>query len=89
MQGTSNLKFCGRADRQIKINGYRLELDEVEIALRKLDIVKEAVVLFRESILIAFIQPLVGTDYELFASSALKPLLEKSSLPYYAFPSQV
>lgn len=30
-----NLIFHGRADLQVKINGYRIELEEVELALRK------------------------------------------------------
>lgn len=37
------LTFLGRADQQVKINGYRVELGEVEAALRSLDGVTEAV----------------------------------------------
>ncbi len=89
IEGTRNMKFCGRADRQIKINGYRLELDEVEVAIRKLDIVKEAVVVFKESILIAFIQPVPSAGCDLFLPTVLKPQLQKFGLPYYAVPSQI
>ena len=34
----------GRIDFQIKLNGYRMELEEIEFQLRQIDCVKEAVV---------------------------------------------
>jgi amino acid adenylation domain-containing protein len=37
-----NLTFQGRNDRQIKIRGYRVELDEIEAVLARHDQVKEA-----------------------------------------------
>lgn len=38
------IEFLGREDGQVKINGHRLELGEIETALRDCDGVKEAVV---------------------------------------------
>lgn len=38
------LEFMGRTDHQIKINGVRVELGEIEAALRRLPAVREAVV---------------------------------------------
>ncbi|MDX3663104.1 amino acid adenylation domain-containing protein [Streptomyces sp. ID05-26A] len=38
------LVFLGRTDHQVKINGYRMELGEIEAALRSLDGVTDAVV---------------------------------------------
>lgn len=42
------LEFVGRADRQIKIRGYRLDPVEIEAALRELGGVRDAVVLAEE-----------------------------------------
>jgi amino acid adenylation domain-containing protein len=43
-----SLAFAGRADDQVKIRGHRIEIGEVEAALRALPGVAEAVVLRRE-----------------------------------------
>ncbi len=40
-----NIEFLGREDFQVKINGYRVELGEVETALQQYPIIKEAVVI--------------------------------------------
>jgi|GEM_PF-1966246 acyl-coenzyme A synthetase/AMP-(fatty) acid ligase len=42
------LNIIGRKDFQVKIRGYRAEIGEIEIALLKIDTVKEAVVALRE-----------------------------------------
>jgi amino acid adenylation domain-containing protein len=39
-----NLKYLGRKDRQIKTRGYRVELDEIEVALLSFEGVEEAAV---------------------------------------------
>lgn len=39
-----NLKYLGRKDRQIKTRGYRVELDEIEVALLSHEDVEEAAV---------------------------------------------
>ena len=41
------LEFAGRADRQVKVNGYRIELDAVELAIRQIPGVVNAAVLAR------------------------------------------
>ncbi len=43
-----NLEFCGRIDDQVKRHGYRVELGEIEAALRSHGGVRDAVVLARE-----------------------------------------
>lgn len=42
-----NIELCGRIDRQVKLHGYRIELDELEGALREQPGVEDAVVLAR------------------------------------------
>lgn len=44
LQADGNFKYLGRKDRQIKTRGYRVELDEVEVALLSYDGVEEAAV---------------------------------------------
>ena len=42
-----NIEFLGRLDNQVKINGYRVELGEIETALRKIQGITEVFVLVR------------------------------------------
>jgi amino acid adenylation domain-containing protein/FkbM family methyltransferase len=43
-----NIEFCGRIDNQVKLGGHRVELEEIEHALREQRGVRDAVVLARE-----------------------------------------
>lgn len=45
----NNFEFIGRADRQIKIRGFRVELSDIENTLLQLEHVKEAVVVYESS----------------------------------------
>ncbi len=42
--GTLVIDFLGRADQQMKLRGFRIELGEIETVLRRLPVVREAVV---------------------------------------------
>lgn len=44
-----NLEFLGRIDRQIKINGKRVELDEIEAAVRRSGLVGDVATFVREN----------------------------------------
>jgi amino acid adenylation domain-containing protein len=48
------LEYLGRADQQVKVRGYRVELGEIEAALRALPEVHECVVLQRQGSLVAY-----------------------------------
>jgi amino acid adenylation domain-containing protein len=81
-----NIEFCGRIDHQIKLHGYRVELGEIEAALRDQDAVQDAVVLARED---------ESGEKQLVACvSAREPLTPatlrehlKARLPQYMVPS--
>ncbi|RAJ31130.1 non-ribosomal peptide synthetase [Pedobacter cryoconitis] len=55
-----NVEFVGRKDSQIKLRGYRIELEEIESVIKNLAGVKQSVVLlqednYRNKLLVAFI----------------------------------
>ncbi len=43
-----NLEFVGRVDYQVKLRGYRIELEEIEVRIRQYPAVQEVVVVLRE-----------------------------------------
>ncbi|WP_202704236.1 non-ribosomal peptide synthetase, partial [Flavobacterium sp. UGB4466] len=43
------IEFIGRIDEQVKIRGYRIELEEIKLALLKLDVIEDAVLIVREN----------------------------------------
>jgi amino acid adenylation domain-containing protein/thioester reductase-like protein len=69
--------YIGRIDNQIKLRGYRIELDEIEEQLSKLDGVKESAVIFRDDMIIAYITGECNNPKEQLAKR----------LPEYMIPS--
>jgi hypothetical protein len=49
LTGDGSILFLGRRDYQVKINGYRIEIEEVENAINGIDGVQEAAVAVREN----------------------------------------
>ncbi|MCL5072430.1 MAG: amino acid adenylation domain-containing protein [Actinobacteria bacterium] len=45
-----NLEFIGRADNQVKVRGFRIELEEIELALCRFPGVKQCIVLVTEDV---------------------------------------
>jgi acyl carrier protein len=75
-----SIEFRGRVDHQVKLHGYRVELGEIEAALRSHPGVRDAVVLLREDHLVAYVAP-GNADPQ-----ALREHL-KTRLPPYMVPS--
>jgi amino acid adenylation domain-containing protein/non-ribosomal peptide synthase protein (TIGR01720 family) len=85
-----NIQFVGREDHQIKLRGFRIELEEIEAVLSAHEKVKESIVIIRED------EPGVRrlTAYVIFKdgqgaeAQELKDHLRKS-LPLYMIPSDI
>ncbi|KAL2911428.1 hypothetical protein HK105_209107 [Polyrhizophydium stewartii] len=65
----SQIKYLGRSNNQIKIKGYRVELDEVVKVLADNDGVKSAVAMARDSMPVTFVTP-AGVDVEAVLAQA-------------------
>lgn len=83
-----NLEFLGRSDQQVKVRGFRIELQEIEIALRSIPGVAQAAVVAhgREAAdvhLIAYIVPVPGS---MVTWSELQVALT-GNLPEYMIPT--
>ncbi len=85
------LEFAGRADRQIKFRGFRLELDGIEnVLVAHKDVANAAVKIVKlntEKILVAYIQ-LEQNSKDNFFISEYKLYL-KSKMPAYSIPSEI
>jgi amino acid adenylation domain-containing protein/non-ribosomal peptide synthase protein (TIGR01720 family) len=81
------LEFCGRRDGQVKLRGFRVELGEIEAALRALPEVEEAVVATRDQgasmHLVAYVVPAAGPRP---SADRLRAAL-LASLPEYMVPA--
>ncbi|MEU3741534.1 amino acid adenylation domain-containing protein [Streptomyces sp. NPDC032198] len=96
---TGELLFVGRADTQVKVRGYRVELGEVEAALTAHSAVAQAVVVAREDgpgerRLVGYVVPDGRTvDPRTGAPSTVDPLLLREdvarTLPDYMVPAVV
>lgn len=80
--------YLGRKDRQVKINGYRVELEHIEHHLTQLPNVKDAhVVAFKEG-RVEGLYAAVVTDNEDILHSDIKDQL-RHSLPTYMIPKSL
>lgn len=79
------IEFLGRKDNQVKINGYRIELHEIEQVLLRCDGIKEAVVVAYEEGEIKYLCAFYITDRADLSDENLKEYL-KMKLPAYMTP---
>ncbi|WP_225728285.1 MULTISPECIES: non-ribosomal peptide synthetase [unclassified Nocardia] len=83
-----NLVFAGRVDDQVKVRGHRVELGEVEHALRLLPAVADAAVLAQSTPagstrLIGYVRPVPGADVTRLRSTLA------TRLPEYLVPAAI
>ncbi len=76
------LEYLGRTDFQVKLHGYRIELEEIEQVLLKFEGVTESVVLVKDSQLVAYVVADTGTENLLITHM-------KKYLPAYMVISKV
>jgi amino acid adenylation domain-containing protein len=84
-----DLVFLGRVDRQVKVRGLRIELEEIEVALRAaphvVDAIAETVEVGGQAIVVAYLQLAAGRTEDILEScrDALR-----GRLPTYMMPSR-
>jgi amino acid adenylation domain-containing protein len=80
------LYFHGRSDRQVKLNGYRIELNEVQFAINEIDGIDESAVCLvddqENKKMIAFYKAMNKVERRYMQESL------RSKLPKYAMPSE-
>lgn len=81
----NELIFYGRKDNQIKLNGFRIELEEIESTIRLHRAVKEAAVIVKKSGNAELLCAYYTADHNI-PQEELKKLLA-GRLPYYMVPS--
>jgi acyl-CoA synthetase (AMP-forming)/AMP-acid ligase II len=80
------LEFVGRADNQVKVRGFRVELEEVECALTACDGVAAACASMQNTHLVAHLLLSADVDRATFDSAALRARLARS-VPAYMIPT--
>jgi D-alanine--poly(phosphoribitol) ligase subunit 1 len=81
-----NFYFKGRSDNQIKIMGYRIEIEDIEMNINKLKYVKQSCVLFNKQretgVLVAFV-----SVKNITLNKLIKDL--KKLIPFYMMPKKI
>jgi acyl-coenzyme A synthetase/AMP-(fatty) acid ligase len=89
------IEFLGRIDRQVKINGKRVELDEIEHVLRADPALADAVVVLREDVpglkrLVAYLKPAAPWPAERRHTEAVAVVRHlRQRLPEHMIPADV
>ncbi|MBV8612706.1 MAG: amino acid adenylation domain-containing protein, partial [Acetobacteraceae bacterium] len=85
------LVYLGRRDTQVKLRGFRVELGEIEAAMQRLPVVRDAAVIVHgdglHRRLAAFVSPAGATDPAALHDAVLAHL--RSELPGYMIPASV
>ena len=82
-----NIEFLGRLDNQVKINGYRVELGEIETSLLKIPGIMDTTVLLEQSEGILYAIMTENDKYHYRNAEFYKEAL-RAHLPSYMIPSE-
>lgn len=83
-----NLEYIGRADRQVKLHGYRIELDEIQHVIASYPGIKQcAVVCVKSEFLCAFYS-INQDDLSAYTSVEALSIYLRSKLPFFMVPSR-
>ncbi|MBE9913479.1 amino acid adenylation domain-containing protein [Paenibacillus donghaensis] len=85
------IEFMGREDLQVKINGYRIELSEIESVLKSYPFVKQAIVLVDEERERKQLQGFIAVDPAKVGTVSEEEIKSfvKSKLPGYMVPRRI
>lgn len=86
-----SIELLGRSDRQIKLRGIRVELDEIENTLMKCDLIQNSVVVSSsqdDESIIAYFIPKTNISSTINIQVEIEKYVEKN-LPSYMRPSQM
>jgi amino acid adenylation domain-containing protein len=85
-QADGTIEYLGRCDRQIKLRGFRIELEEIESVLAQHPQIRDVVVLIREEEGAKLVAYLVPNSTAVPTVSELRSYLQQQ-LPEYSIPS--
>lgn len=80
-----DIDFIGREDKQVKLRGYRIELEEIENTLLRYDSIKDVVILNRKDDIHGEFLCAYYVSYSPLDSKQIRSFLEKN-LPQYMVP---
>lgn len=81
-----SIQFLGRKDGQVKVNGFRIEVGEIEAAVEEQPGVNKAVVLLKEDSIKSSLSVFISASEEISVNDLKKDL--SSRLPHYMLPSR-
>ncbi|KIJ63457.1 polyketide synthetase [Hydnomerulius pinastri MD-312] len=88
-----NIEYCGRADRQIKLRGQRIELCEIEDTIAKYPSVQRTAVIIRTvqdaPAIVAFVEFKSGLQAQLEEQKEALKVFVAERLPRFMYPSLV
>ena len=82
-----NIEYLGRKDNQIKINGFRVELGEIDYYLRKHNKVKDVAIVISDKECSRIDSYVIVKDNDINSNTLYKYL--SNNIPEYLIPSKI